>query len=469
MQKSNGLRKRWLFNTVGIVCALGLVCVLVVTAVFAVYYYSAMESDMRYRARTTTEFFADYLNQSYNRYYQSCITYAQTFEDKNSIELQFINAEGRIVASSYGSWAGQSPTTDDIREAIETRGTTTYFGKNPQTGERILAISSPMIYSNGEVIGVLRYVTSTRIMERQILRIGLIALVVLILIAAVVLFSSNYYIRSILVPLDAVIEKAKKITSGSYGIQIETKYDDEVGELADTINEMSMKISENEKIQTEFISSLSHELRTPLTAITGWSETLLSDEGLDEDTRRGMKIIHKEAGRLTDMVLSLLDFTRIQDDRMTLSMEQTDLRGEFEDTVFMYGSRLAQEGIHLNYMDSDDDIPEISCDPKRLRQVFLNILDNAAKHGTDGKQIDATIDYADEMVVIKIRDYGPGIPADELPLVKKKFYKGSSKARGTGIGLAVCDEIVQMHGGSLILENAEGGGTLVTVMIPATQ
>ncbi len=469
MQKSNGLRKRWLFNTVGVVCALGLVCVLVVTAVFAVYYYSAMESDMRYRARTTTEFFADYLNQSYNRYYQSCITYAQTFEDKNSIELQFINAEGRIVASSYGSWAGQSPTTDDIREAIETRGTTTYFGKNPQTGERILAISSPMIYSNGEVIGVLRYVTSTRIMEQQILRIGLIALFVLILIAAVVLFSSNYYIRSILVPLDAVIEKAKKITSGSYGIQIEKKYDDEVGELADTINEMSMKISENEKIQTEFISSLSHELRTPLTAITGWSETLLSDEGLDEDTRRGMKIIHKEAGRLTDMVLSLLDFTRIQDDRMTLSMEQTDLRGEFEDTVFMYGSRLAQEGVHLNYMDSDDDIPEISCDPKRLRQVFLNILDNAAKHGTDGKQIDATIDYENEMVVVRIRDYGPGIPADELPLVKKKFYKGSSKARGTGIGLAVCDEIVQMHGGSLILENAEGGGTLVTVKIPATQ
>ena len=424
---------------------------------------------MRDRAQTTTVFFADYLNQSYNQYYQSCITYAQTFEEKNKLELQFINAQGKIVASSHGTWAGESPTTSDVTDAIQDRSITPYYGRNPLTGERIMAVSSPMIYSNGEVIGVLRYVTSTSLMEQQVIRICVVALLALLGIALVVVYSSNYYIRSILVPLGQIIEKAKRITSGSYGIQIETKYDDEIGELADTINEMSIKISENEKIQTEFISSLSHELRTPLTAITGWSETLLSSDNLDRDTRRGMKIIHKEAGRLTDMVLSLLDFTRIQGDRMTLNMELTDIRGEFEDTVYMYGSRLAQDGIILNYMDNDEEIPEITCDGKRLRQVFLNILDNAAKHGGEGKKIDAAIAFRDNTVQITIRDYGPGIPEDELPLIKKKFYKGSSKARGTGIGLAVCDEIVLMHGGSLTLENAPDGGTIVTVCIPAVQ
>lgn len=469
MRRVKGLRRRWLLNTVAVVCALGIACVLAVTAMFAAYYYSSMESDMRYRAHTTTEFFADYLNQSYNQYYQSCITYAQTFEDKGKLELQFINARGKIVASSHGSWAGPSPTTSDITEAINSRSIRPYVGTNPATGERIIAVSSPMIYSNGEVIGVLRYVSSTRFMDRQIARVAGIALLSLAVVLLVVIYSGNYFIRSILSPLREIIEKAKKITGGSYGIQLETKYDDEVGELADTINEMSMQINQNEKMQAEFISSLSHELRTPLTAITGWSETLLSSDDLDKDTRRGMKIIHKEAGRLTDMVLSLLDFTRIQDDRMTLNMELTDLRSEFEDTVFMYGSRLAQDGIKLEYLDNDDEIPEISCDPKRLRQVFLNILDNAAKHGREGQRIDAAISYEENMVVVTIRDFGPGIPEDELPLVKKKFYKGSSKARGTGIGLAVCDEIVAMHGGTLTLENAAGGGTLVTVRIPATQ
>lgn len=466
--KIKGLRKRWMINTLGILCALGLVCVMIVTTAFAVYYYSSMESDLTYRARTTTDFFADYLNQDYNQFYQSCITYARTFEDRNTLELQFINSHGQIVASSYGEWAGPSPSTSDISLAVETKQIQPFRGKDPLTGERIIAVSSPMIYVNGEVIGVLRYVTSTQIVDRQIMIIACIAFGALLLVIGIVLLSSNYYIHSILSPLSEIIDKAKMITSGSYGSQIQTKYDDEVGELAQTINEMSLQLNQNEKIQTEFISSLSHELRTPLTAITGWSETLLSSDTLDSGTRRGVKIIHREGQRLTEMVLELLDFTRIQSDRMTLNMELTDIRSEFEDTVFMYGSRLAQDGIVLEYLDSDEEIPEISCDPKRLRQVFLNILDNAAKHGGDGKRIEADMKMDGDDVVVCIRDFGPGIPEDEIPLVKKKFYKGSSKARGSGIGLAVCDEIVSMHGGELILENALDGGTLVTVRLPVS-
>ena len=222
-------------------------------------------------------------------------------------------------------------------------------------------------------------------------------------------------------------------------------------------------------MQTDFISSLSHELRTPLTAINGWSETLLDSDDLDSETRRGVKIISREAKRLTEMVVDLLDFTKLQDDRLTLNVEFADIRAEFEDTVFMYGSRLAQEGIFLEYLDNDQEIPLIPCDHARMRQVFLNILNNAAKHGGDGKRIDASMTYEDDFVVVRIRDYGHGIPADELPLVKHKFYKGSSKARGTGIGLAISDEIVQMHGGTLELTNAQGGGTMVTIKLPSIQ
>ena len=467
IRKSSGLRRRWLINTAGIVFILGLVCVLAITATFAGYYYTNMESDMHTRAAGTTEFFADYINQNYNEFYQSCITYARTFEDRDNIELQFINIRGELVASSFGPWAGDSPDTQEIRDAINARAVVSFVGRDPATNERIMAVSSPMIYSNGEVIGVLRYVSSTRIVDMQIIMIALICVSVLIMILVIVLLSSSYYIRSILTPVADIIEKAKRIANGSYGARIQTRYSDEIGDLAETINELSAKISQNEKMQAEFISQLSHELRTPLTVINGWSETLLADETMDADTRQGMKIISSEAQRLTEMVMDLLDFTRMQDGRMTLTVEPTDLRSEFEDTVFMYSTRLAQDGITLEYLDSEEDIPEIHCDPKRLRQVFLNILDNAAKHGRDGKRIESSISYEDEEVVVRIRDFGPGIPEDEIPLVKMKFYKGSSSARGTGIGLAVCDEIVELHGGTLTLENAEGGGTLVTVRLPA--
>ena len=468
--KPGGLRRRWLMNTVGVVCALGLICVMVVTAVFSAYYYSSMKSDMRRRAQETADYFSTNLNLEYNEFYSACISYAQGFEGRNSIELQFIDAQGKLVVSSYGHWEGDAPSTKEIAEAASTRGVSTFVGKDPTAGERVVAVSSPVIYSNGEVIGVLRYVSATRIVNRQIVSVAGWAALAFVLVLVVLLISSGYYIRSILVPVAEITEKAQKIASGSYGSQIQTKYNDEIGDLARTINEMSAKINQNEMMQTEFISSLSHELRTPLTAINGWSETLLFDDRLDEQTRRGMKIIHRETQRLTEMVVELLDFTRIQDGRFTLNVEEAvDIRGEFEDTVYMYGSRLAQDGIRLDYLDNDDDIPEISCDPKRLRQVFLNILDNAAKHGGEGKQIEAAMSREGDEVVVRIRDHGPGIPEDEIPLVKKKFYKGSSKARGSGIGLAVCDEIIQLHGGSLDLENAPGGGTLVTVRLPAVQ
>ncbi len=469
MRKKSSLRGRWFVNTMTVFCALGLACVLVLTVTFAFYYYSNMRSDMQARAWQTSQFFSSYIDQNYDDYYRSCVTYAQNFEMRNNLELQFINADGLLVASSYGNWAGSSPTTSEIAKAMETLEIESFTGISPDTGERIIAVSCPMIYRSGEVVGVLRFVTSTRLLDLQILQIGLMALGVFLLLLAVMLLSSSYYIRSILLPVEEIAQKAKRIANGSYGIQIQKKYNDEIGGLADTINEMSVKINQNEKLQAEFISSLSHELRTPLTAINGWSETLLTSDDLDEETRRGVKIISREAKRLTEMVVELLDFTRLQDGRFTLNMEAADIRAEFEDTVYMYSSRLTQEGIQLYYAENDQDIPEILCDPKRMRQVFLNILDNAAKHGGEGKRIEASMDYDGEAVTVHIRDYGPGIAEEELPLVKKKFYKGNSKVRGTGIGLAVCDEIVTLHGGMLILENAAGGGTTVTVSLPVAQ
>ncbi len=468
MKKQRSLRRRWLLNTMLIVCLLGLACAVLVTIYVGTSYYSNMESDLRYRAKIAGEFFGENNGQSYESNYQACITYARDFDEKDALELQFISASGELVASSYGIWPGMAPSTSDIQDALRSAEVATFTGEDGATGERIMAVSTPVFYG-GQTVGVLRFVTSTRIMDQQIAVIALLSLIALIFILAIVFFSGNYYIHSILRPVSEITEKARKISGGSYGIQISKQYNDEIGELVDTINEMSLRLNENEKVQTEFISSLSHELRTPLTAINGWSETILASENLDADTQRGVRIIQRESDRLTGMVMDLLDFTKIQDGRMTLNMETVDLRAEFEDTVFMYGSRLSQEGIELAYIENDQDVPEISCDPKRMRQVFLNILDNAAKHGGEGKRIEAEIGCNDGFVRVRIRDYGPGIPEDELSLVKKKFYKGSSKARGSGIGLAVCDEIVQMHSGTLTLENAENGGTVVFVDLPISQ
>ena len=465
-KRLSGIERRWFLGNVGVITLLTIACVLAVILSMAAYYDTNLRSGLETKARTTTDFFSNYISQSYNEYYQSCIKFSKSFEEKDRLELQFISTSGKIVASSYGKFTGRSPSTPEIQQAIDSQQTRVFKGRNPSTGERILAVSSPMIYSNGEVIGVLRYVTSLRNADLQVLMIALIAATVGLLFIGAIFFMSSFFIKSILEPVSQINATAKRIAAGSYGVQIPQQYDDEIGELVNTINDMSVKIGQSEKTQTEFISSVSHELRTPLTAISGWGETLLTSENLDAETRRGVVIIAREAKRLTGMVEELLEFTRMQDGRFTLHVETADILAEFEDTVFMYGSRLKQEGISLHYDGCEEEIPEIPCDVARMRQVFLNILDNAAKHGGEGKRIDASIAQEGSFVVIRIRDYGPGIPEEELPRVKMKFYKGSSKARGSGIGLAVCEEIVTMHGGTLTLENADGGGTLVTISIP---
>ncbi len=313
----------------------------------------------------------------------------------------------------------------------------------------------------------MRLVTSLSAVDRQIIYIVCLLLLVGLVIVFIVYGISIYFIKSIVDPMAGITEAARRIADGSYGIQLEKQYDDEIGELTDAINHMSRKISQNERMKSEFISSVSHELRTPLTAINGWGETLLSGELTDpEDHRKGLSIIVSEGKRLAQMVEELLEFSRIEDGRFTLNLEPIDIKAEFEDAVYTYSQFFHKQGIQLHHQDCDEEFDLIPGDPQRLRQVFCNLLDNAAKHGGSGECIRTAIARLQDMVCITIRDYGPGIPEEELPFVKKKFYKGSSKARGNGIGLAVCDEIVTRHGGRLDISNSPGGGCLVPIILP---
>lgn len=296
-----------------------------------------------------------------------------------------------------------------------------------------------------------------------------IAVIFAVLTILFVIAFNIWFDRYILKPINSLIYTAQRISSGSYGTQTQKHSDNEIGRLTDALNDISSKIAASDKTTSEFISQISHELRTPLTAIMGWSETLQYDPAIEGDSLRGVKIIYKESERLTGMVSDLLEFTRIQDGRFNLRIELVDITAELEDSLFTYGSLMREAGIDIVYTQPDDDIPLISGDPERLKQVFLNLLDNAAKHGGDGKKVDVSLTLEGNCVAIGMRDYGPGIPAAELPHVTEKFYKGSSKNRGSGIGLAVCNEIITRHGGVLTISNADGGGCFVKITLPISE
>ena len=461
--KIRGIRRRWLVNSVGVVLLILALAVGTFMASMWGYYYSDTADVLMKQATTIANGFRLYTRSDYLSTAQKTVT---NYEDKSRLELQFLDTTGAVLFSGNDLTAGSTPGTPDIQQAMNDREARAWRGQDPSTRERILAASCPVIYQ-GEVVGVIRYVTSLTGIDRQFALSTAVILTIALGIFAMVYFSNLYFVRSIVEPLAGITQIAQVIADGSYGVQIEKQYDDEIGELTDAINDMSRKIGQAEKTQSEFISSVSHELRTPLTAITGWAETIQSGELRSEaDIRKGMGIIVSEAKRLSNMVEELLEFSRIEDGRFTLSVEPLDLKAELEDAVYTYTEFFRKEGITLEYTDGPEEELPISGDPERLRQVFCNLLDNAAKHGGAGKRIHVTLFQEGAEAVIRIRDYGPGAPEEELPYLKNKFYKGSSKARGSGIGLAVCEEIVTRHEGRMDVGNAEGGGFLVTIRLP---
>ena len=465
-RRAIGLRRRWIVSSIlPVITILVLIAALVSIALGSNYYANA-RSALEAKATAGTDYFNTYAMTSYDEYFRSATLYANSFEDSASIELQFLDRNGHVEVSTRSLMTGSKPGTKDIIDALTSGRVSSFRGVDPATGEKIIAASG-LLKFNGRVVGVMRFVTATRNLDSQVLLTVLIILAIMAAVIFVIVISSLLLINNVVAPVSAVSEAAKQISGGSYGYQIPNRYADEMGELVDNINDMSLKIGENEKLQSEFISSVSHELRTPLTAINGWGETLLADDGSDpEALRRGLNIIVKESGRLTNMVEELLDFSKMADGRFALHLEQMDLQAEFEDAVYTYREVFKQQGITLDYHSDGVYDEPITADPERLKQVFCNVLDNAAKHGGAGKRIETRLVRRASHYIITIRDYGPGIPADDLPHVKEKFYKGSSKARGSGIGLAVCDEIIRLHNGTLAIGNAKGGGCIVTIRLP---
>ena len=464
---SKSIKSRWMRNSIGTVLLVVVLAVSAFGAAFYGYYYSYVTNGLMEKARVSVDFFEP---RSESDYLSIAKAYVDSFEDKNRIEAQFLNSAGRLLYSSSERTPGIHLATDDVLKMQESGEISDWIGSDPDTGERILAVCNPITY-HGTMIGAVRYVTALHNVDQQIAKTLALGAAVGIFMLVLVYMSNKYFVRSIVEPVRKITDVSQRIAAGSYGVQLEKDHDDEIGTLVDSINDMSRKIQQSERMKSDFISSVSHELRTPLTAINGWAETLQSGELQDEvDVQKGLEIITSEARRLTNMVEELLEFSRIEDGRFTLSIEPTDVREELEDAVFTYRQFFFRENIELHYEEQDVDFPLIPGDEERLRQVFSNLLDNAAKHGGAGQRIDIGIRMRTreerERIVITIRDYGPGIPVEELPHVKYKFYKGSSKTRGSGIGLAVCDEIITRHGGTLTLGNAEGGGCVVTIELP---
>ncbi len=461
-----GITRRWTTNVLaGIVLLLVLVEIAAIAAV-RYYYYQNVENALELRARQAYNTFSLYVSSPTFDFETGAWDFVEAFRDKEKMELQVINADGEAVVSSSG-FVPQEQTMPDYELAKTAEDQMGVWHGRTADGESVMAMTVVIRDGQQNVLGSVRYIVSLELVNRQLLIFSVLMLLFGLAIVFFVMLSSTYFVNTIVSPVAEIGRAARRIALGDYDFRIEKKYDDEIGDLCDTINYMAGEISAAEQMKNDLISSVSHELRTPLTAIKGWSETLREGGAGDaEMTAKGLEVISDEAERLSGIVEELLDFSRMQSGHISMQFTRMDLLAELEEAVVLFRDRAKREGIELIYVEAAE-LPPIVGDRDRLKQVFINIIDNAIKYSNPGGRVRVEAADMGAHVQVVISDSGVGIAKADLPNVKNKFYKANRTRPGSGIGLALADEIVRRHKGKLEIESEEGVGTTVTITLPA--
>lgn len=392
--------------------------------------------------------------------------YTEDFLYKDKIEIEILDASGNILISTNGFLPTET-LMPDYTAALESPSGTAYTETKTAYGEPILCGTNILADYGSGSNGAIRWIVSLESANRIVLYLRLLIIGIGAAVVAVTLLSGIFFIRSIVRPIQQVSGAARKIAMGDFDTALDIKKDNEIGELCDSINYMAHELKQAENLKNDFISSVSHELRTPLTAIRGWGETakMSLETGDKEVAEKGLDVVLTESERLSSLVEELLDFSRMQSGRMTISFEPLAVADILSDTAEMYEELALQQNITLTYFRPKKD-STIYGDKNRLKQVFINIVDNAVKYTESGGQVIIEQTEADGCVRITVQDTGVGIPAQDIDRVKEKFFKSNKTVRGSGIGLAVADEIIRQHTGLLFIESTEGVGTTVTIALP---
>ena len=449
----SGITRRWLRGSLLITVLLVLLVEVMFLYSATRSYYNGVQQTMYRRFSSITGQLKMYTGETSQKTAASRSValrrMVEQFSDKDKYEFMLLDSYGGVIASSSGT---------------DAEGIVIY---RTQSGEMVMAACCLVPYA-AEDVAAMRLVTSLTLVEEQLKRTVVVALIMGAAVLAFTIMSGLYFVRSIVVPLGQVERTAAGIARGELDVRLPVTGDerDEVDRLRGTINRMAEGLEETEKMKNEFISSVSHELRTPLTSIRGWVETLRTlDDPSDENYRKGLEIINNETARLYNMVEELLDFSRLQNGRLKMTCRPLDLVAELTDAVLFCEARIQREGLVLVYNEPEEMIP-VYADPDRLRQVFINILDNAIKYSAPGGRITVKLWAGEYKAFIELIDQGRGIPPEDLENVKTKFYKGSNSVRGSGIGLALVDSIMTALDGTMDIKSTLGRGTVVTLGLP---
>ncbi|QQN55778.1 HAMP domain-containing histidine kinase [Anaerococcus obesiensis] len=428
------------------------------------YYESALVGAMLNQAKYNQVLYSNYLS----RYDLSEIVIGDknSFYRNNVSQVQILDNSSNVLFDSLGSSKiGTKIKSTDVINA--NKGEYSYQKIiNQKTGEEVIALSYPLS-DNQKQIGIIRLISSTAKVKENVNNQMIIFLFFGFTIFLFALVVSFYASKRWIVPIKNLTKVGEKLAQGDFKVKASEDGKNEISELGQTLNYMSENIVKREDMKNEFISSVSHELRTPLTSIKGWAITLQAKEiQKNEDMlNQGLTIIENEGERLSLMVEDLLNFSRLSSTSFQYEKEDLNIVEIAKEVYQQLYPRSLNEKINFDFKTAYEEII-VNCDKNRMKEVFINIIDNAMKFTPKDGHIDIFISKEDENVNIEVKDDGEGIKEDEISFVSSKFFKGSSSKSQTGLGLSICEEIVKAHDGKLVIKSKYTVGTSVIVVLP---
>lgn len=277
--------------------------------------------------------------------------------------------------------------------------------------------------------------------------------------AALVVYVST---RAALKPLKEVTGAARALADGDYSVRVRPLLQSpETKELSGAFNQMADRVANNEQSLREFVGNVSHELRSPITSIAGFVEGMRDGTIPPEAHQQYLTVVHDETTRLSRLIGDLLALSRLDRDGVTLNLSEFDIGAMFRSVIVRRMNDLERKKLELDCRFSEDPCM-VKADHDRIEQVILNLMDNAIKFTPEGGLI--TLEAAEEetRVLIRVKDNGIGVPAEDRAKVFDRFFtadRAHTSGKGTGLGLSISQKIVQLHGEQLVLEDTEEGAS----------
>lgn len=458
-------RKGILYKIIGSFMTIFLIVAIVVEIILIVLvrnsYYSSVESYMRSQIRYSQEIYLSYLSDY--TLSNAILEDRDQFYRSSMFQVQILDNSGKVLLDDLGTnLVGKQISTLDVEAAKMGQAASSVI-KPSYDNYNVMAYSAPLKNRN-EQVGIIRLVASLEEVDQIIMTSGFVSILMGLLLILFLMFLTRRIASSIVRPINELTGLAEDLAAGRFDKKAEVSTNDEIGQLSQAMNFMIDNVNEKEQLKNEFISSISHELRTPLTSIKGWAVTL-SDGQEDPLMKDGLSIIESETERLQHMVEELLDFSRYTNNKVELECHVINVVDLVKTIAKQVNPRVKNNDLEmvLNYEDNE---LLANVDTNRIKQVLLNVIDNAIKFTEADGVIIINILDRDQEFVIEVIDTGIGIASDEIGLITDKFYKGKHSLSHMGLGLSIAEEIVKLHGGDIVIESIVEEGTKVSMIIP---